>query len=207
MNYACQRETFIQERKSLIKSLTFFYYGHKFPSRSCDTANYYCKSHLSLSVRYLSIFKNLIVRPRGKTNAFIATKIFFLNERISSSNFEFLYKNQNYFNYLLNDKKKKKMYLHKNNCSSLFFLCSFLSFLLTITVKRGANERFVCYTIEDSQVLESIIYVDRNDTCFLDLDTGRDRGGYGGDESDRGQYRISLAGVLWKFVRAILSIQ
>ncbi|TGZ51876.1 Uncharacterized protein DBV15_10009 [Temnothorax longispinosus] len=37
------------------------------------------------------------------------------------------------------------------------------------------------------------------DTCLLDLDTGRGRGGYGGDESDRGQYRISLAGVLWKF--------
>lgn len=87
----------------------------------------------------------------------------------------------------------------------LFF--PFFFFCLTITTKRRANERFVCYTTEDSQVLESIIYVDRNDTCLLDLDTGRGRGGYGGDESDRGQYRISLAGVLWKFVGAILSIQ
>lgn len=30
------------------------------------------------------------------------------------------------------------------------------------------------------EVLESIIYVDRNDTCLLDLDIGRGRGGYGG---------------------------
>lgn len=38
----------------------------------------------------------------------------------------------------------------------------------------------MCRTAEDSQVLESIIYVDRNGTCLHDLDAGRGRGATAG---------------------------
>lgn len=90
---------------------------------------------------------------------------------------------------------------------SFFFFFFFLTTQDATGRRDDESQRVVRRTAGDSQVLESIIYMDRNGTCLLDLDPGRGRGTTAAGTSDRGQYRISLAGVLWKFVRAAPSIQ
>lgn len=75
----------------------------------------------------------------------------------------------------MNDKKSRNigeiLTGREDSCSPRNRCKSFLSFLLLFTArcKRRTNERVVRHTVGDSQVLESIIYMDRNGTCLSSI--------------------------------------
>lgn len=143
-----------------------------------------------------------------QNRCFCWDKILFLHERIGSSNPGFLYYTRiTYFQmtYLLNDKKTSKIYLRENSCFSPLLLFLFFFFFGLSTRYGSTNKLRVPYgrRFPSSRIhylRGSERYVAPRSWCWAGSR------GYSG-ENDRGQYRISLAGILWKFVRTILSIQ
>lgn len=134
-----------------------------------------------------------------------------LHKRISSSNTEFFSHIRNIFNYLLRP-KISEMYLYKDSSSPpLLFFLPFPFFFLFNHKMQPAKRR----QADDSCAVQLKIPKFSNPLftwietirAFSILILGGVAGAAAGDESDREQYRISRAGVLWKFVRAILSIQ
>lgn len=141
-----------------------------------------------------------------QNRCFCCDKILFLHERIGSSNPGFLYYIRIiYFQLPFKWQKIPKIYLRENSCfSQLLLFLSFFFFGLstrygsTNKLRVPYGRRFPSSRIHYLRGSER--YVPPRSWCWAGSR------GYSG-ENDRGQYRISLAGVLWKFVRAILSIQ